>query len=146
MNAPYILLHEEAFTASSVSPELLRDNGYDIDLKLVPQPQQVLNHLLTCVDTKQQLPSLIILDKDISSGNGLSLLKEIKQHRSLRAIPIVMIGNTINEDVQKSYEEGASSFVEASVIGEAGSESFNSFFKYWLDTVELPLLAHTVVK
>ena len=144
MNSPYILLLEESFSTSSTSPGLLRDNGYDIDLKSV-QPQEVLRYLLACVDSKQLLPSLILLSKNIS-GDGLSILKEIKQHRSLRAIPVVMLGNTINEDVEKSYEEGASSFVQASIMDDTSSESFNSFFKYWLDTVELPLLAHTVIK
>lgn len=145
MSTPYILLLEEPLSNSSISLDLLRDKGYNIDLKSVPQPEEVISHLLTCVDTKQQLPSLILLYKDVSSGDGLSVLKEIKQHRSLRAIPVVIMGAPANEDIQKSYEEGASSFVQSSVIGDITSDSFEAFFKYWLDTVELPLLAHAII-
>ena len=62
-------------------------------------------HKCTCVDNgrqalsflKQNRPNLIILDNDMPEMNGIEALKNIKDDKNLKAIPIVMLTRNVDD-------------------------------------------------
>lgn len=85
-------------------------------------------------------PDLILLDLSMPKKSGLQALAEIKAIPSLRQIPIVvMTTSNQNEEIRRSYDLGASSFVTKSVRFETLVEVMDSIDRYWFQTVELSL-------
>jgi len=79
-------------------------------------------------------PSLITLDCNLKSENGLDLLRDIRKRNSLRAVPIVMLSGTESEsDVQTAYELGANSFLRKPSTYDEYVEGVQSMLEYWLD-------------
>lgn len=85
------------------------------------------------------LPGLILLDLNMPKKSGLEALREIKADPQLRRIPIVILTTSeTEEDVFKSYDSGASSFVTKSLGFSSLGEVVEEIGKYWLEFVELP--------
>ena len=84
-------------------------------------------------------PNLILLDLSMPKKNGLQALAEIKGCPTLRQIPIVVLTTSSqSEEIQRSYDLGASSFVTKPVRFETLVDVMNSIDRYWFQTVELP--------
>ena len=85
-------------------------------------------------------PDLILLDLSMPKKSGLQALAEIKAAPHLRLIPIVvMTTSSQEEEIRRSYDLGASSFVTKPVRFETLVDVMNNIDRYWFQTVELPL-------
>jgi len=83
-------------------------------------------------------PGLILLDLNMPRKDGREVLKELKEHPELRKIPvIVMTASKAEEDIAKSYDLGASSYIRKPVSFVELVEVMNIFKRYWLEIVEL---------
>jgi CheY-like chemotaxis protein len=66
-------------------------------------------------------------------------LKEIKQHESLRDIPVVVFTTSkAEEDVYRTYQLGVNSFITKPVTFNNLLEVITSLGRYWFEIVELP--------
>jgi CheY-like chemotaxis protein len=84
-------------------------------------------------------PGLILLDLNMPRKDGREALREIKSNPNLRSIPIVVLTTSKEEeDIYKSYNLGANSFVTKPVTFEGLVEVIRSIGKYWFEIVELP--------
>ena len=84
-------------------------------------------------------PGLILLDLNMPRMDGRSALREIKTDPELRKIPvIIMTTSRAEEDIFRSYDEGASSFITKPVKFAELVETIRSLGHYWLELVELP--------
>ena len=84
-------------------------------------------------------PGLILLDLNMPKKDGREALKEIKADPDLRRIPIVvMTTSKAEEDVYRSYDLGASSFITKPVTFERLVELMRTMGQYWVEFVELP--------
>lgn len=84
-------------------------------------------------------PGLILLDLNMPKKDGREALKEIKADPSLRRIPIViMTTSQSEEDIYRSYDLGASSYITKPVTFERLVELMNTLGQYWVEFVELP--------
>jgi CheY-like chemotaxis protein len=84
-------------------------------------------------------PGLILLDLNMPRKDGREALQEIKQHPVLHRIPVVvMTTSKEEEDVFRSYDLGANSFVTKPVTFERLVELMSVLGKYWIEIVELP--------
>ena len=84
-------------------------------------------------------PGLILLDLSMPKKDGLRAIAEIKADPALRQIPIVvMTTSNQDEDVGRSYDLGASSFVTKPVTFEALVGVMKTIGQYWFEVVELP--------
>jgi CheY-like chemotaxis protein len=71
--------------------------------------------------------------------NGIEALQIIKADPKLRRIPIVMLtSSSSEEDIRRSYELGASSYLTKPSTFELLVEAMNTLAEYWFDIVELP--------
>ena len=69
--------------------------------------------------TDEELPGIIFLDINMPRLSGFDVLKKLKQSDRVKGIPVVML--TISqeeEDIVRSYDYGAVSFISKSVRAE----------------------------
>ncbi len=84
-------------------------------------------------------PGLILLDLNMPKKDGREALKEIKADPNLRRIPVVvMTTSKAEEDIFRSYDIGASSFITKPVTFDRLVELMRTLGEYWVEFVELP--------
>ena len=84
-------------------------------------------------------PVLILLDLNMPKMDGREALVQIKADPRLRSIPIVVLTTSkAQEDIYRSYDLGASSFITKPVTFEGLVDVMRSLKRYWFEIVELP--------
>jgi CheY-like chemotaxis protein len=85
-------------------------------------------------------PGLILLDLNMPKKDGREALREIKADPNLRKIPVIILTTSkAEEDIYRTYDLGANSFIIKPVTFSALVEVMKSIGKYWLEIVELPI-------
>lgn len=84
-------------------------------------------------------PGLILLDLNMPRKDGREALQEIKSDPDLRSIPVVVLTTSkAEEDIVRSYNTGANSFITKPVTFERLVDLIKSLGEYWFEIVELP--------
>lgn len=84
-------------------------------------------------------PGLILLDLNMPKKDGREALQEIKADPNLRRIPVVILTTSeAEEDVYRSYDLGANSFITKPVTFESLVELMRVMGRYWIELVDLP--------
>jgi CheY-like chemotaxis protein len=84
-------------------------------------------------------PGLILLDLNMPKKDGREALREIKADPELRQIPVVVLTTSkAEEDVYRTYDLGANSFITKPVTFTSMVELVQVLGKYWLEIVESP--------
>ena len=84
-------------------------------------------------------PGLILLDLNMPRKDGRQALHEIKSDPELRRIPVVILTTSkTEEDVLRSYDLGANSFITKPVTFDRLVEIVRTLGNYWFKIVELP--------
>lgn len=84
-------------------------------------------------------PSLILLDLNMPKKDGRESLQELKANPKFRGIRVViMTTSKAEEDVVRSYDLSAASYITKPVTFERLVEVVRTLGKYWLEIVELP--------
>ena len=84
-------------------------------------------------------PGIILLDFNMPKKDGREALREIKAHPDLRRIPVVVLTTSkAEEDVFRSYDLGANSFITKPVTFSSMVETIKVLGEYWFEIVELP--------
>jgi CheY-like chemotaxis protein len=84
-------------------------------------------------------PDIILLDLKMPGKNGLDTLKAIKQIRSLRYIPVIVITtSTLPADVTASYQLGAAGYLVKPADLNAFISAIDALCQYWCKLVRLP--------
>lgn len=84
-------------------------------------------------------PDVILLDLNMPKKGGLEVLEEIKGDPVLRKIPVVILTTSSNEqDVLKSYELQASSYITKPVDFENFLEVAKQVKEFYFTVVTLP--------
>ncbi len=84
-------------------------------------------------------PCVVLLDLNMPRMDGREALKAIKGDESLRRIPVVVMSTSrAPEDLERSYEAGANSYITKPSTFEEMVKVVESLQHYWLETVELP--------
>lgn len=90
---------------------------------------------------KYPKPGIILLDLNMPRMDGREALKTIKSIPELKKIPVIVLTTSIEEeDMFKTYDLGANSFIRKPVEFEAFLETIRALGKYWLEIVELPVV------
>jgi CheY-like chemotaxis protein len=84
-------------------------------------------------------PGVILLDLNMPRMDGREALREIKTDPELRAIPVVVLTTSrAEEDIARSYELGANSFISKPVTFDGLVTVVRGLGQYWFDIVALP--------
>lgn len=84
-------------------------------------------------------PGVILLDLNMPRKDGREALKEIKSDPNLRRIPVVvMTTSQVEQDILRSYDLGANSYITKPVTFDGLVEVIQGLGRYWFEIVELP--------
>jgi CheY-like chemotaxis protein len=84
-------------------------------------------------------PDLILLDLNMPKIDGREALEALKNDPKLRSIPVVILTTSrAEEDVVRSYDLGANSFISKPVTFAGLVEVMRELGRYWVVIVELP--------
>ncbi|MEI6950142.1 response regulator [Paraflavisolibacter sp. H34] len=129
----YILMVEDDPDDRYITQQTLQDIGRNIAVTFLTQSDKVFPFL-----ERQELPAVILVDYDISPGNGLELLQELKRHPKYGHIPVIILGESDDPDlVRECYRQGANSFVAKPSTFGGTVKKIEHFFTYWLEIAEL---------
>ncbi len=142
-NAVDILLVEDNPADEELTLIALRKNKIANAIHVVRDGEEALDFLLCRgpFEGRSPLPPprLILLDIRLPKIDGLEVLRCIKQNPSTRAIPVVMLTSSKQEeDVVKSYEYGVNSFLQKPVDFDRFCEMVRQAGFYWLLVNEPP--------
>jgi len=84
-------------------------------------------------DDPQAMPQLLLLDLKLPRVDGLEVLRKIRENKLTRRLPVVIFtSSSEEEDMIKSYDLGANSYVRKPVESEQFAEATRQLGLYWL--------------
>jgi CheY-like chemotaxis protein len=125
------VLIQAAFQEARVINKLaIMNNGEEL--------MQYLRHEGPYSDARR--PDLVLLDLNMPKMDGREAIKEIKRDPDLRSIPVVVLtSSAADEDIVRSYELGANSYIQKPVTFAKMIEVVETIGKYWMGIVKLPV-------
>jgi two-component system response regulator len=82
---------------------------------------------------------LILLDLNMPRKDGREALRELKADPRFRAIRVIVLTTSkAEEDIARTYELTATSYITKPVTFDALVDVVRTLGKYWLEIVELP--------
>lgn len=115
------------------------------NLQVVNDGEQLMSYLLGEGKYSNRetypIPDLILLDLNMPRKSGREALEEIKNHQTLKLIPVVILTTSkAQEDIIKSYGLGVNSFITKPVTFDKLVEVTIGLEKYWFSIVKLPMV------
>ncbi|KPK49365.1 MAG: hypothetical protein AMK72_04735 [Planctomycetes bacterium SM23_25] len=84
-------------------------------------------------------PSVILLDLNLPKKNGHEVLREVKGDENLKRIPVVVLTiSRLHEDILRSYNLHANSYIIKPVRVERLVVVMKSIGEFWFDVTTLP--------
>ncbi len=142
-NAITILMADDDQDDCLMVKEAFEESRLANDLRFVGDGEALLDYLhhrgRYADTTASPRPGVILLDLNMPRKDGREALREIKSDPDLKSIPVVVLTTSkAEEDVYRSYNTGANSFVVKPVTFDGLVEVIRSLGKYWFEIVELP--------
>nr|WP_136250474.1 response regulator [Ningiella ruwaisensis] len=89
------------------------------------------------------LPSVILLDLNMPVLDGRDTLKQLKEDKILRRIPVVIFSTSnTDEDITQGYDLGASAYMVKPSSFDTLVDMMKTFGHYWSDHARVPSLPH----
>lgn len=136
-----ILLVEDNPADIRLIREAIKKGKYQNELHVVMDGEAAMDFLLQRGEHQgAPKPGLVILDLNLPIMDGREVLAEIKSHPVLRRIPIVVLTTSgEDDDIIKSYDLHANSFITKPVDHKQFSDCINGIGAFWFNIVTLPL-------
>lgn len=78
------------------------------------------------------LPDLVFLDINMPGLTGFDVLGRIREHPTTRRLPVIMLTTSDHpDDVQRSYDLGANSYLTKPLAFEDLADLFRQVLAYW---------------
>lgn len=138
-----ILLADDDEEDRMLAADALSESRVVNDLRFVEDGDELLDYLYLrgrYSDPKSAPPpGLILLDLNMPRKDGREALREIKNDPDLRRIPVVVLTTSkAEEDIYRTYDLGANSFITKPVSFEGLVAVMRDIGRYWIEIVELP--------
>jgi CheY-like chemotaxis protein len=113
--------------------ESFRDSRFLNLLQVVHDGEEAIRYLRRQGPYQSaKTPGLVLLDINMPKMNGFEVLQVMKADPLLKTIPVVMLTtSTRDEDIARSYDGGACSFVSKPVSLDKLKEVIKQFMLYW---------------
>ena len=137
MGAGYVLADR---SDPSVDRTVPRSFGY---ADVVRDGVEALDYLLARGEFANRddhtLPAVVLLDINLPKVDGLEVLQQVRANRPTRHLPVVILTSSRHqEDMLKSYDLGANSFVRKPVEFDKFVDAVKHLQVYWLILNEIP--------
>ena len=142
-----ILMADDDHDDCMLTKDALEEARLANDLQFVQDGEELMDYLHRrgkyADPTTSPRPGLILLDLNMPKKDGREALTEIKADPDLRGIPVVVLTTSqAEEDVLRTYDLGANSFITKPVTFEALVDLVTVLGRYWFGIVELPAKSH----
>lgn len=139
-NESKILLVDDSEDDVFMTLEAFHDANITNQVQVLNDGQAALDFLKGNAEHKNgSSPILILLDINMPRKNGFEVLHAMKTDRELQHIPVIMLTtSTREEDVVRSYSEGACSYLSKPSSVDEFTEMARQFSLYWLQTARVP--------
>ena len=135
-----ILIAEDDHEDRLLIEEAFNDIGMPAELQFVEDGQGIMNELKK--SSKFDLPSFIMLDLNLPKKNGYEVLKELKQDDRCKTIPVIIFSTSSNtEDINLTYQLGASSFITKPSYYSEMVDSIKKLSDYYFEISKLPVIS-----
>jgi CheY-like chemotaxis protein len=136
MDNKVILLVEDNPRDEALTLRALKKSNIVNDIFVVRDGVEALDYFFGTgkfLGEPQTMPQLVLLDLKLPKVNGLEVLKRIRENEPTRHLPVVIFtSSSEEEDMIKSYELGANSYVRKPVESERFAEATRQLGVYWL--------------
>jgi CheY-like chemotaxis protein len=137
----HILLADDDEDDRFLTREAFRQHFPASEVSFVEDGEDLMDYLTfggRYVGAKHGLPELILLDLNMPRKDGREALREIKASENLRHIPIIILTTSdAGEDIEKSYFNGANSFITKPNSFQRLSEVSQAIGQYWFNVVTM---------
>jgi CheY-like chemotaxis protein len=138
-----ILLADDDEEDRMLTSDALEESRVVNDLRFVEDGEELLEYLYQrgryADPDSAPSPGLILLDLNMPKKDGREALREIKADPNLRRIPVIVLTTSkAEEDIYRTYDLSAASYITKPVTFERLVEVVRTLGKYWLEIVELP--------
>jgi CheY-like chemotaxis protein len=138
-----ILMADDDADDRDMSRDAFAESHLANDLRFVEDGVQLMDYLKRrgkyADPNASPRPGVILLDLNMPKKDGREALCEIKADPELQNIPIIVLTTSKQEeDILRSYQLHANSYITKPVTFEALVQVVGALGKYWLEIVELP--------
>jgi CheY-like chemotaxis protein len=139
-----ILIVEDEEAHAELTRRAIQKSGRANRIDIVSDGEEALEYLTNTgkYGNKEEYPSpvLILLDIKLPGIDGIEVLKKIKEHPTLKKIPVIMLTTSQREeDVAASYGHYANSYLTKPVGFKEFEEKVMNADFYWLKMNEPPV-------
>lgn len=131
-----ILLVEDNPDDVKLTQRALAKNNITNEVVIASDGVEALNYLKGATGEtagQEQLPAVILLDLKLPKMDGLEVLRHIRKNDKIRRLPVVILTSSKEEqDIIKSYDLGANSFIRKPVDFNQFTEAARYLGLYWL--------------
>ena len=140
-----ILLVEDEEAHAELTKRAIRKAGNANQVDIVSDGEQALDYLYNrekyADKKKYPVPGLILLDIKLPGIDGIEVLKRIKEDPDLKRIPVIMLTTSErDEDIVRSYEHYANSYLTKPVGFKAFEEKIVQAGFYWMILNKPPII------
>lgn len=134
-----VLLVEDERATVELLREAIKDSEQDIELEVFSNGEEALKHLSMKNLKGEALPNLLLLDLNLPGRSGLDVLKEVKQSKSLRMLPVIIMTNSRSpDDVVKAYAAHCNAYIRKPMGFDDIIEIIEGTGKFWFEIAVLP--------
>lgn len=138
-----ILLADDDEEDRMLAAGALEESRVVNDLRFVEDGEELLDYMYHrgkyAEPGSSPTPGLILLDLNMPRKDGREALREIKADPDLRRVPVVVLTTSkAEEDIYRTYDLGANSFITKPVSFEGLVAVMRDIGRYWIEIVELP--------
>lgn len=137
MRNKVILLVEDNPRDEALTLRALKKNNIANDVVIARDGVEALDYLFGTGKYEGRdpadLPQVVMLDLKLPKIDGLQVLRQLRANENTRRLPVVVFtSSSEEEDMMKSYDLGANSYVRKPVDFEQFSEATRQLGMYWL--------------
>lgn len=131
-----VLIAEDDSNDFEFINQAFESSNVEIEIKRMIDGEELIDFLLNLKSSF--IPDIVIVDISMPKKDGFQVLEEIKKHKDLKIIPIIIM-TTSNQDTDMylAYSLGANSFITKPDNFESLLDVVNIISKYWFEKVSI---------